>query len=135
MDTLHLPLKKKWFKMTKEEIKPEDYREVTPYWCARLLTATNGDRIPQKTWKRGFDKYKKKGFKSNASALEEFLALGLVKFKQFNTNLVTLGYPKKTDTDKRVKLHHLSIELDEGLEQWGAERGKIYFVIKHGQIV
>lgn len=34
---LHLPLKAKWFKMQESGEKPEEYREITPYWCKRLL--------------------------------------------------------------------------------------------------
>lgn len=34
---LHLPLKAKWYNMTESGEKPEEYREITPYWCKRLL--------------------------------------------------------------------------------------------------
>ena len=34
---LHLPMKKKWYIMTERGEKPEDYREITPYWINRLL--------------------------------------------------------------------------------------------------
>lgn len=36
-DTLHLVLKDKWFQMYKDGLKTEEYREITPYWCNRLL--------------------------------------------------------------------------------------------------
>lgn len=36
-DTLHLVLKDKWFQMYKDGLKNEEYREITPYWCNRLL--------------------------------------------------------------------------------------------------
>lgn len=36
-DTLHLVLKDKWFQMFKDGLKTEEYREITPYWCNRLL--------------------------------------------------------------------------------------------------
>lgn len=29
---LHLNLKKQWFQMVSEEIKKEEYRDITPYW-------------------------------------------------------------------------------------------------------
>lgn len=35
--TLHLVLKDKWFQMFKDGLKTEEYREITPYWCNRLL--------------------------------------------------------------------------------------------------
>lgn len=34
---LHLILKKKWYDMIDSGEKPEDYRDYTPYWRARLL--------------------------------------------------------------------------------------------------
>lgn len=34
---LHLTLKKKWFDMTKEKIKREEYRDIKGYWASRLL--------------------------------------------------------------------------------------------------
>ena len=34
---LHLPLKAKWYDMQECGEKPEEYREVTPYWCKRFL--------------------------------------------------------------------------------------------------
>lgn len=37
LDTLHLVLKDKWFQLFKEGVKTEEYREITPYWCNRLL--------------------------------------------------------------------------------------------------
>ena len=38
MRVLHLTLKKKWFVMTDIGDKPEEYREITPYWRKRLMT-------------------------------------------------------------------------------------------------
>ena len=36
MSNLQLSLIEKWFRTTEEEIKLADYRELTPYWYARL---------------------------------------------------------------------------------------------------
>ena len=38
-DTLHLILKDEWFQLYKAGLKTEEYREITPYWCNRLLGA------------------------------------------------------------------------------------------------
>ena len=48
---------------------------------------------------------------------------------------MTLGYPKSTDTGRILKLYHKGIEIREGDPEWGAEPGKLYFVIKHGKIL
>lgn len=34
---LHLVLKKKWYEMQERGEKTEEYREMKPYWCKRLL--------------------------------------------------------------------------------------------------
>lgn len=55
--------------------------------------------------------------------------------KDFKTNTMTLGYPKKGDPDRTLILEHKGIEIREGNPEWGAEPGKLYFVIKHGAII
>ena len=46
---LFLPLKEVWFNMTKSREKREDYREITGYWCSRLLLY-NGKQISKADW-------------------------------------------------------------------------------------
>ena len=35
--TLHLSLKKEWYNMIESGIKTEEYREIKPFWCKRLI--------------------------------------------------------------------------------------------------
>lgn len=39
---LILPVKKKWFDMEAEGTKTEEYREITPYWSARIPHSDDG---------------------------------------------------------------------------------------------
>jgi hypothetical protein len=48
---------------------------------------------------------------------------------------MTLGYPKAGDTSRILKLEHKGIEIRTGNPLLGAVEGKLYFVIKHGEIV
>lgn len=126
---LQLSLKEKWFKMTKSGFKPEDYREINSYWLKRLFT--------------GFDD------SDTQEIIDEIVlelsnfeySLGDVKFwagiepKVFDCNIMTLGYPKSTDSDRILKLEHKGIEIRKGNPEWGAEPDKRYFVIKHGKIL
>jgi hypothetical protein len=41
----------------------------------------------------------------------------------------TLGYPKKTDTERRIVFKNPKIRVGTGRPEWGAEHGKLYFVI------
>lgn len=46
------------------------------------------------------------------------------------TELVfTLGYPKKDDMSRRLVFKNPRIQIRTGKPEWGAEPGKIYFVI------
>jgi hypothetical protein len=110
---LKLVLKKKWFDLTKEGIKLEDYREINAYWISRLVAGNY----------KGWNIESAKSFMTNA-----------IK-RQFSTNIMTLGYPSNSDTERILKLEHAGIEIREGKPEWGAEPGKLYFVIKHGEII
>lgn len=41
MKVLDLPLKKEWYNMIESGEKREEYRELKPYWCKRLLHYSN----------------------------------------------------------------------------------------------
>ena len=116
MNNLRLSLKKKWFEMTKAGIKTEDYREINDYWVSRLCirhkpsVIAGGDLI-----------HKHSGINYS--------------LKKFDTNQMTLGYPKSDDKDRILNLEHKGIEIRTGNPEWGAEPGKLYFVILHGEIL
>lgn len=112
MSELRLSLKAKWFEMTKAGVKTEDYRDITHYWIKRLCT----------DWCSGFD---------NDNRENVYMPV----FKKFTTNIMTLGYPKSGDTERILRLEHKGIEIRTGNPEWGAEPGKLYFVIKHGNII
>lgn len=116
---LQLSLIGKWFEMTKEKIKIEEYREITPYFCNKFLLY-NSIKMPKFFWE-GYLETTKGEIKSDCS------------FIAFKTNTMTLGYPKTGDTERILKLEHKGIEIRTGNPDWGAEPDKIYFVIKHGK--
>jgi hypothetical protein len=117
MKNLQLSLKTKWFEMTKARIKTEDYRELNDYWFKRLTSNDIRDNWDLKM----FIKYSEN--------------VPYDYYKQFFQNTMTLGYPKAGDTERILKLEHKGIEIRKGNPEWGAEEGKIYFVIKHGSIL
>ena len=117
---LRMSLKKKWFEMTKAGIKTEDYREINQYWWKRLVQcgecyrnledSLNDILAPAEEWK-------------------------MLLPKNFDANIMTLGYPKSTDTERILKLEHKGIEIRTGNPEWGAEPDKLYFVILHGAVI
>jgi hypothetical protein len=118
---LQLSLKTNWFEMTKAGIKTEDYRETKPYWFS-ILCLYEGKAKSKKFWEFAPLNF----FKFDTSK---------ISFKQFTTNTMTLGYPKSTDNSRIIRLEHKGIEIRTGNSEWGAEPGKLYFVIKHGELL
>lgn len=124
MKNLQLPLKTKWFLMTKSGVKPEDYRDINHYWIKRLMSKHYNVLYP--TEQEAVD-----------GILKHVDPNFLVKHhsKKFECNIMTLGYPKSTDTERIIRFEHAGIEIREGNPEWGAEPGKLYFVIKHGKFI
>ena len=122
MKKLQLPLKTIWFEMTQSGEKKEDYREINHYWIKRLMSKKYNAIYPND--QEAID-----------GIIKHIDSYFLVKHhsKQFDCNVMTLGYPKSTDTDKIIKFEHKGIEIRTGNPDWGAEPGKLYFVIKHGK--
>ncbi len=115
MSNLQLSLKTQWFEMTKSGVKTEDYREITPYWIKRFLYG---------------------GFSLSKSTIYHIEINGrFYQPKPFENNIMTLGYPKSTDSERILKLEHKGIEIGTGVPEWGAIEGKLYFIIKHGKII
>ena len=120
---LRLPLKTKWFKMTQCGIKKEEYREITPYWISRLINWRN-----EPCW--GISDFVRE-FSYHGNELNFIEKHG----KKFDVNIMTLGYPKSTDTERILKLEHKGIEIGWGKPELGGDPNKLYFVIKHGEIL
>lgn len=121
---LRLPLKTKWFNMTKAKIKMEDYREINEYWIKRLIFTELELSVDD--------------IMSGLCALRDgynedhvYDVYGFC-FKNFDCNVMTLGYPKSGNLERTLTLKHKGIEIRSGNPEWGAEPEKIYFVIMHG---
>lgn len=103
MKVLHLTLKKKWFDMIDERIKPEEYREINDFWIKRL---TNH-------------------FKKFTADIYH------VEWKNFDQVLFANG--GHFGNVPKIQFVIEDMEIREGNPEWGAEPGKKYFVIKLGE--
>ena len=132
MNTLRLPLKKKWFEMTKALIKGEDYRKINDYWCRKLL-----DPYEEIEWHDWCDLINElnDSIKYKHENTDECLKYFGVKIKKFDTTTLTLGYPSNSDKERIIEFENLGISIGYGKEEWGAEKDKLYFIIKHGKRV
>jgi hypothetical protein len=124
---LRLSLITKWFEMTKAGVKTEDYREINEYWVKRFLYHKES-KLTVEEIIRFIKNYGYYGY-VDVSAIFTYHDLF---FKEFQQNIMTLGYPKSGDTERILKLEHKGIEIRTGDPDWGAEPRKLYFVIKHG---
>ena len=113
MKILHLPLKAKWYDMIDRGEKPEDYREIKPYWEKRLVD------------------YKALKANYQAIALKRYmLGIGTDVCKAFPRGythvLFRRGYTKRT------MLFGLDeIKIGIGNPDWGAPKEPV-FIIKLG---
>lgn len=116
---LHLTLKKKWYDMIASGEKREEYRDIKPYWIKRIYRQDFGS-LPMEQiidyLSKAPEAYTKKFF-------DEVLFAGGGHFGNEKVKVPLL----------RVKW--MGITIDEGREDWGAEPGKKYFVIKLGEIL
>ena len=129
MKELRLSLKTKWFEMTKAGIKTEDYRELNLYWFNRLVFKK--EMVIKYLQLEVCDKEYFELQLQHICKTEVYRKM--IGLKPFETNTMTLGYPKATDTSRIKKYEHLGIEIGYGKEEWGAEPNKLYFIIKHGK--
>jgi len=134
MKNLQLPLIGKWFEMTKSGIKTEDYREINEYWFKRLVFQYK--KVFRYTYGYDIDLLDKQTISVALQRIvKDNLKVNMIGFNPYDINIMTLGYPKSTDSDRILKLEHKGIKIRTGNPEWGSEPDKIYFVIKHGNIL
>lgn len=117
--TLILPLKKQWFDLIKACVKKEEYREIKPYYIRKFIKFDTLREDLLELYKIGFDEGEIVGMENELRLLSDKL----------EKIVFTLGYPKADDTERRLEFNYPKIRIGEGRPKWGAEPGKIYFVI------
>ena len=113
MRILDLPLKAKWNDMQESGEKPEEYREVTPYWCNRLLYVCplGTDTYWKPVLDRTFEVIKENGERMPHA---------------FNLNhLLIWQYGVRDYTHVRFRY---------GYPAWGAPTDRVVFIIKHHKL-
>lgn len=120
MRTLTLSLKKKWFDMIKTGVKKEEYRAANEYWATRLIGKGNFAK---------WDYCGPKEFDLRFFGFESLTWTNDLKFIHFDKLVFTLGYPKADDMERRLTFKNPKFRIDKGRPEWGAEHGKMYFVI------
>ena len=119
MKTLTLSLKKPWFNMIKSGEKKEEYREIKPHYIRQFikLESLKYDLIRDYNFHKGFDEGEINGIES------ELLNL------KYEVLYFSLAYPSRAEKEKWLTFKNPRIRIGTGKTEWGAEPGKLYFVI------
>ena len=109
---IHLNLKRKWFDMILSGEKKEEYREIKYYWMNRFCYYFN----------QRFFKCKNIGCSINCNFV----------LKKYTSIVFSNGYKENRP---QFEIECIGFEIKEGNANWGAEKGKKYFVLKLGKII
>lgn len=130
MKTLNLILQKKWFLMIKDKTKPEEYREMTPYWFSRLMLFM-GEKRSQKFWKSQLNFVNNNLTNYGKHLFFNHLDNGWIKFIDFKNIIFTNGYGlERPKIDVKIK----KISARIGRKEWGAKTNKLYFTYELGEV-
>ena len=122
MKILYLPLKKEWYEMIERGEKPEEYREESAYWIARLLK-----------WRFMPNAHT---FVTERITTEEALKIvdngfnaycGHLVFKHYDIVCFSYGYTKR-----QMMFECKGISIGCGRPEWGAPDHET-FIIKLGK--
>lgn len=118
-------LKRHWYDLIESGEKPEEYREITPYWIKRLLC----NRVYKPLHLFPINKKEAAYFAQNHKALAEAIERGYLVPKG-EAAIFYFGYAKDRPQFKRLIT---SISVGTGRPEWGAEPGREYLVTKLGE--
>jgi len=137
METLQLNLIKKWFDLTVQGIKKEEYRDITPFWAKRLLSMENGDSLSKCYSKDNIEWicWSLRCFQElDYNSIEEVLDKLNLKFKEYHYTDFRNGYIS-LDKVRRFIIENKGTSIGIGREEWGFIGKTPKFVIHHGNII
>ena len=128
MNILRLTLKKHWFDLIKSGVKMEEYREIKDYWIRRLII--NRDRISSAEWAEFCTDLKNPT--QSYRSVEELMKFFGCKFSKYD-QIQFFNGAYFSESLPNFMIECLGIKISEGKEEWGAEKGVNYFVLKLGK--
>ncbi|MFQ9923765.1 MAG: ASCH domain-containing protein [Beduini sp.] len=102
---LTLPIKKKWFELILSGDKKEEYREIKPYYTSRFSKLF------------GFDEY---------GMIDAFINVEVTHYIASRQVCFRNGYSSHSP----CFIATVSLSINYGKEEWGAEPNKRYYVLK-----
>ena len=114
---LDLPLKKEWYEMIESGVKKEEYREIKPYWCNRLLSMYP---FITRYWEGILERVRKGEIDFDEVLLEHGT-------RDYTHIRFRYGYTKRT-----MLFELKEIKIGMGKPEWGAPEDKEVFILKLG---
>ena len=129
MKILDLPLKKEWYDMIESGVKTEEYREIKPYWCNRLLygCSLGIDEYWRPVLEKTFKTIEKLGERMPKSFNLEHLLVWQYGIRAYTHVRFRYGYTKRT-----MLFELKDITIGKGNTEWGAPEDKEVFILKLG---
>lgn len=118
---IHMNLTGKWFDKHLQD-KNEEYRDLKPFWFKRLCTYKDED-IRLYEWDEVLEGL-------DVIDVLNLISDKVIEFKPIKTVIYSNGM-KPIEILPRFKRTVVDIRIGKGKEEWGAEKGKPYFVIQH----
>ena len=137
MAILQLNLIKRWFDLTLQGIKKEEYRDISLLWANRLLCMENGDNLTKcySNGTIGLITIYLLDFKSlGLNSVDEVLELFHIQFKQFDSTDFRNGYKPLKDVP-RFTIENKGITIGKGNPDWGYVGEDNVFIIQHGRVL
>lgn len=124
---LDLPLKKEWYNLIESGVKTEEYREIKPYWCNRLL---NREPLGLNHWKTVLSTvFKVVEERKHVKGALHHLLVWNYKLRGYTHVRFRFGYTKRT------MLFELNdIVVGKGNKELGAPDNEV-FILKLGKRV
>jgi hypothetical protein len=117
---LILPIKKQWFDMIMAGVKKDEYRKISPYYISRLIGALDYmglNHVLNQT------KDKIKVVNSLRITREEIMLSKPIILRN--------GYSRESPEI----MCKVSLRIGQGKEEWGAVKGKEYFILRIHKII
>jgi len=131
MSVLHLTQQKKWFDMTADGIKKEEYRQIKPYWVKRLIDIV-GPPEEEKGENRNIPD--NIAFDLLRHPLQQVLKDYYSKLNTFNMVVSKNGYSKNAPV---ITWRHIGIRVGTPNPEWCPPEfhGKTFFILEIGEII
>ena len=120
MKTLYLTLKKEWYDMIASGEKREEYREIKPYWCRKIMT------------QRGFKCPNKFSYGFSQSSFPQFMCrrTGTACIQPNSSGFSHVRF-RRGYTTETMMFKVGSVIIGRGKPEWGAPNHDV-FIIKLG---